>query len=137
MTADFTRAIKSYKQWFGSYKASGELKQIQVWLTVREGLIEFLTDGNSYKVKRLRRNPRVVCNLGRQDGPVVEGVAEIVTDAEAANRIYQAYWKTHRLMMLVLSSSISRKIKSGTQVVIRVRPDDPNPIAGVTDPLLR
>jgi hypothetical protein len=34
-------------QWFGSYKRSGELKKIQVWLIVNQGQIEFLTRGNS------------------------------------------------------------------------------------------
>jgi hypothetical protein len=51
----------SHTQWFGSYKKSGELKKIQVWLIVHEGNIEFLTPGDSYKVKRVRRNPRVIC----------------------------------------------------------------------------
>ena len=30
-------------QWFGSYKTSGELKKLQVFLVVNDGQIEFLT----------------------------------------------------------------------------------------------
>ena len=68
MTPELQRALKRHTQWFGSYKASGELKKIQVWLIVNGGQTEFLTPGNSYKVKRARRNPRVTCYVGSEDG---------------------------------------------------------------------
>src|SRR6267143_6113349 len=44
-------------------------KKIQVWLVVNGGQIEFLTPGNSYKVKRARRNPRVTCYVGARTVP--------------------------------------------------------------------
>jgi len=56
MTSELERAVKRYRQWFGSYKKSGELIKVQVWLTVNNGFIEFLTPDDSYKVKRIRRN---------------------------------------------------------------------------------
>jgi hypothetical protein len=31
MTPDLERAVKRYKQWFGSYKKSGELIKVQVF----------------------------------------------------------------------------------------------------------
>ena len=80
MTAELERAVRRYKQWFGSYKKSGELKKIQVWLVVNKGRIEFTTQTDSYKVKRVRRNPRVVCLIGSKEGPTISGTAEIVTD---------------------------------------------------------
>ena len=43
MTPELERAVKAHNQWFGSYKKSGELVKIQVWLTVNNGCIEFLT----------------------------------------------------------------------------------------------
>jgi hypothetical protein len=69
MTPDLERAVKRYKQWFGSYKKSGELIKVQVWLTVNNGYIEFLTLDDSYKVKRIRRDPRVICYIGDKEGP--------------------------------------------------------------------
>ena len=59
MTSELERAVKRYRQWFGSYKKSGELIKVQVWLTINNGCIEFLTLDDSYKVKRLRRNSQV------------------------------------------------------------------------------
>lgn len=136
MTPELARAVRRHTQWFGSYKKSGELKKVQVWLTVNNGLIEFTTQANSYKMKRVRRNPRVVCFLGSKKGPAIHGRAEIVTDKEAIRRTYRAYWKTHPLVMIVLAYGISRRIEAGKSVLVRVRPDEPNPLAGVTDPRL-
>jgi len=129
-------AIRSHHQWFGSYKKSGELTKVHVWLTVRDGFIEFLSGGDSYKVKRARRNPRVVSFIGSQDGPAINGTAEVITDIDAIRRCYRAYRKTHSLMMLVLAPTISSRIKSGSEVLVRIRPDDPNPLTGVNDPAI-
>jgi len=93
MNAELQRALKRHTQWFGSYKASGELKKLQVWLVVNDGQIEFLTREDAYKVKRVRRNPRVICYLGSKVAfnapenlflcparPTISGMAKIITD---------------------------------------------------------
>src|SRR5207237_9803602 len=97
MTPELERALKRHTQWFGSYKASGELKKIQVWLVVNGGQIEFLTPGNSYKLKRARKNPRVMCYVGSKDGPAIPGTAQIITDRSEVARVYRGNWKTHPL----------------------------------------
>ena len=134
MTPELECAVKRYRQWFGSYKKSGELIKVQVWLTVNNGCIEFLSLDDSYKVKRIRRNPRVICNIGDKEGPQISGTAEIVMGRNAARWVYRAYWKTHRLIMVLIAFSIRRRIETRKQVLIRVHPDEPNPLAGVTDP---
>ena len=103
MTPELERAVKRYRQWFGSYKKSVELVKVQVWLTINNGQIEFLTAEDSYKVKRVRANPRVVCYLGSKDGPSIAGTAEIVMGSDAMWRVLRAYWKTHPLVMAVTS----------------------------------
>ena len=134
MTPELERAVKRYRQWFGSYKNSGELIKVQVWLTVNNGCIEFLTLEDSYKVKRIRRNPRTVCYIGDKKGPQIPGTAEIVMGKNAIWRVYRAYWKTHPLIMVLIAFSIRRRIETRKQVLIRVNPDEPNLLAGVTDP---
>ncbi len=136
MTPELTRAIQRYTQWFGSYNARGELKKVQVWLTVNDGQIEFLTPGDSYKVRRVRRNPRALCFIGKSTGPAIPGTAEIVADKRAIWRAYRAYWKSHPLPMVFLAIPIRRRIRTGKQVLIRVRPDEPNPLSGVIHPVL-
>jgi PPOX class probable F420-dependent enzyme len=134
MTPQLQQAIKKHQQWFGSYKRSGELVKVQVWLTLNQGQIEFITPADSFKVKRVRRNSRVVCTLGSKNGPVVEGTAEIITDPAELWRVYRAYWKTHPLLMLALWWPIRARLTKGRQVLVRVRPSEPNPLAGITDP---
>jgi hypothetical protein len=136
MTPELERAVKRYKQWFGSYKKSGELIKVQVWLTVSDGCIEFLTLDDSYKVKRIRRNARVICSIGDKEGPHLPGTAEIVMGRNAIWRVYRAYWKTHPLIMVFIAFSVRRRIGTHKQVLIRVHPDEPNPLAGVTDPMV-
>ena len=101
-----------------------------------EGRIEFTTQTDSYKVKRVRCNPRVVCPIGSKEGPTISGTAEIVTDKVAVWRGYRANWKIHPLMILFLACGIRRRIKTGRSILIRVHPDEPNPLSGVTDPLV-
>jgi hypothetical protein len=135
MTPELQRALKRHSQWFGSYKASGELKKIQVWLTVNAGQIEFLTPGNSYKVKRARRNPRVTCYVGAENGPAISGTAQIITDRTELARVYRAYWKSHPVRMtIVIGLLIWVEMLLKKRVVVRVQPDEPNPLAGITDP---
>jgi|SRR5689334_22547913 uncharacterized protein len=135
MTPELERALKQHMQWFGSYKASGELKKIQVWLIVNEGQIEFLTPGDSYKVKRARKNPRVVCYVGSKDGPAIPGKARIITDRSEVARVYRAYWKTHPLLMAMgIGLRVWMEMLLNKRVVVRVQPDEPNPLEGLSDP---
>jgi len=134
MTPELQGAVKRYRLWFGSHRRSGELIKIQVWLAVNNGQIEFLTSGDSYKVKRIRTNPRVICYIGDKEGPPIPGVAEIVMGRDALWRVYRAYWKTHPLVMIFLALPIRWRIKTRKELLVRVRPDDPNPLADITDP---
>src|SRR6266403_972105 len=135
MTPELERALKRHTQWFGSYKASGELKKIQVWLVVNGGQIEFLTPGNSYKVKRARKNPRVMCYVGSKDGPAISGTAQIITNRSEVARVYRGYWKTHPMRMaIVIGLRLWIEMLLNKRVVVRVQPDEPNPLEGLTDP---
>jgi len=121
-------------QWFGTYKKSGDLVKVQVWLLVNHGQIEFLTRKDSYKVKRLQRDPRVICHLGSRNGPVVAGRGQIVSEKAELARVYRAYWKTHPVFMLLgIGLRIWIEMSLGKRVVVRVIPDEPNPLAGADE----
>lgn len=134
MTPELQSALKRHMQWFGSYKKSGELVKVQVWLIVSKGQIEFLTSKNSYKVRRLRRNPRAICYVGSEKGPAVVGTAHIVTEKADQARVYLAYWKTHPVFMLLgIGLRVWIEMLLGNRVVVRVAPDEPNPLAGLDE----
>ena len=131
------RALKRHMQWFGSYKASGELKKLQVFLVVNNGQIEFLTRGDSYKVKRVRRNSRVICYVGSKGGPAISGTAKVITDRSEVSRVYRKYWKAHPVRMAnVIGLIIWIEMLLNKRAVVQVQPDDPNPLAGLTDPAI-
>lgn len=134
MTPELQRALKRHMQWFGSYKKSGELVKVQVWLIVSKGQIEFLTGKNSYKVRRLRRNPRAICYVGSETGPSVAGTAQIVAEKADLARVYRAYWKTHPVFMLLgIGLRVWIEMLLGNRVVVRVAPDEPNPLDGLDE----
>jgi hypothetical protein len=134
MTPELRHALQRHTQWFGSYKKSGELKKIHVWLIVHEGQIEFLTPGDSYKVKRVRRNPHVICCVGGKNGPAIAGTAQVITARDELMRVYRSYWKIHPLRMaLMVGLRVWIEILLNQRVVVRVQPDSPNPLAGFTD----
>ena len=134
MTPELQHALQRHTQWFGSYKTSGELKKIHVWLIVHDGHIEFLTPGNSYKVKRMRKNPRVICYVGSKDGPTIPGTAQVITDRKELLRVYRSYWKSHPLgMALMIGLRVGIGILMNQRVVVRVQPDAPNVLAGFVD----
>jgi len=120
MTPELQQALKRHTQWFGSYKKSGELKKIQVWLTVHQGQIEFLTPGDSYKVKRVRRNPHVICCVGSKNGPAISGTAQVITSRDDQARVYRSYWKVHPLRMaLMIGLRVWIEILLNKRVVVR------------------
>lgn len=134
MTPELQSALKRHMQWFGSYRKSGELVKVQVWLIVNNGRIEFLTGKDSYKVRRLRRNPRAICYVGKKNGPSVPGTAEIVSNKADLARVYRLYWKTHPVFMLLgIGLRIWIEMLLANRVVVRVDPDQPNPLAGVNE----
>jgi hypothetical protein len=128
VTSELEHALKRHTQWFGSYKASGELKKIQVWLLVNDGKIEFMTPGSSHKVKRVLRNPKVVCYVGSENGPAIAGRAQIIRDRGEVWRVYREYWKTHHLKMALIGIRVAIEIVAGMRVVVRTQPDEPNPL---------
>ncbi len=128
---DIEAAIAKHHMWFGSYTRAGKLIKVHVWCFLHNGNIEFMTAGDSLKAKRAGRNPRVICNLGSENGPSVSGTAEIIRDKAELWRGYKTYWRTHPLMMVVLSFVIRRAIRTSRQIMIRVRPEEPNLLSGL------
>ena len=105
-----------------------------MWLIVHSGRIEFLTGKDSYKVRRLRRNPRAICYVGSKNGPSVAGTAQIVSEKAEQARVYRAYWKTHPLFMLLgIGLRVWIEMLLGNRVVVRVDPDEPNALTGVNE----
>ena len=61
---------------------------------------------------------------------------ELARAVKRCNQWFGAYWNTHPLIMAFIAIPIRRRIKTHRQVLVRVRPDKPNPLASVTDPVV-
>lgn len=69
-----------------SFRRDGTGKATPVWFIQEEGRLLVETDAGSYKVRRIRRDPRVIvapCGpTGRLRGEPVPATAELLPDAE-------------------------------------------------------
>ncbi len=89
-----------------SFKKDGSGVKTPVWCAPLDGKIVVFTEGGSYKVKRIRRNPKVriaKCDVrGKVLGPWVEGTCAIVEDEAHKERAYRELRKKYGLQMRVL-----------------------------------
>lgn len=83
-----------------TYKRNGQPVQTPVWLLEDGGKVYVRTDPNSWKAKRIRRDPRVRLApsdiRGRPTGPWFDGEAHFVEGEEAA-RILKLITKKYGL----------------------------------------
>lgn len=76
-----------------TFKKSGEGVKTPVWFVLHDGAVYVYTEATSWKVKRIRNNPRVrvaACSMrGGIRGPWVEATASIIEGDErrAADRL--------------------------------------------------
>lgn len=72
----------------------------------------------------------MICFIGRPDGPAIAGTAEILANQSEVWRTYRGYWRTHPLLMsALLGLRIAVEVLLHARVVVRVQPDEPNPLA--------
>jgi PPOX class probable F420-dependent enzyme len=88
-----------------SFRRDGSGVDTPVWFVRENGRLLVHTDGDSYKVKRIRRNPSVLvarCNArGKQRGEQIPARAEVLPDSETG-RVEELLARKYRTDMLVL-----------------------------------
>ncbi|WP_433621270.1 PPOX class F420-dependent oxidoreductase [Nocardia sp. CA-120079] len=101
-----------------TFRKDGTPVGTAVWAAEDDGKLYVWTETNSWKVKRLRKNPAVTlqpCNpSGKPRGEVIEGTGRVL-DAADTERVRKLIKKKYWLLgpILVTASSI-RRGKSGT-----------------------
>jgi PPOX class probable F420-dependent enzyme len=92
-----------------TFRRTGAAVATPVWFVQLQSTLYIYTDVTAGKVKRIRNNPQVQlasCTmLGKVKGPLITGVARIVTDPQEQVRAEAAlnakYWIAHRLLSLL------------------------------------
>ncbi len=100
----------------GTFRKNGTRVAVPVWFAASNGRYYVFTESKAYKVKRLRRDPRVevaVCDIrGRVSGPWQSGSGRVMdTDSAAdAARIQSAYaaLRTKYGWQMWIADSVSR-----------------------------
>lgn len=109
-----------------TFKKDGTGVPTPVWVAGLDGKLVVVTDGSSYKVKRLRRNGRVrvaPCDVrGKLRGDWVEGTCVILEDPARAQAAYQALRAKYgwQFAMLDLGAKLSGSFKRRKYLEITV-----------------
>lgn len=105
-----------------SFKKNGQGVKTPVWFVLHNGLFYVYTEAESWKVRRIRANPRVrvaVCSVrGDVKGPWLEATASFVEGDErlAADRLLD------RKYFLKVIFNLLTKINRHRRAMIRIEP---------------
>lgn len=111
-----------------SFKRDGSPVDTPVWSAPLDGKLVLFTLRESFKVKRIARNPRVqvaACTIkGQLLGPWHEGSCRAVEDPAHEARAYQALTRKYGLMMRIgnVFSTLSGRIKRRLVMEIELAP---------------
>ena len=107
-----------------SFRKNGQAVRTPLWFAEGDGVLYFYTVAHSYKVKRLRNNPRVriaPCDVrGKVKGDWIEATARLLDAAEARradellNRKYG--WQKRTLNLLA-------KLRGHQRAAFAIQPD--------------
>lgn len=86
-----------------TFKRDGSSVETPVWAAPLDGKLVIFTGGESYKVKRIRRNPKVRvarCDArGKVLGPWLEGTCAIVEESARQARIVEGLTRKYGWLM--------------------------------------
>ncbi|GAB3837054.1 PPOX class F420-dependent oxidoreductase [Dactylosporangium cerinum] len=114
-----------------TFKKDGAAVATPVWITPDGAALVVTTPAESWKVRRLRRDPRVLLVPCGRTGKVregdrpVEGIGRIVTDPAEVDRmatlVRRKYGLEYRVMMLVERLVAGRR---RSRVIVRITPSE-------------
>lgn len=96
-----------------TFKKDGNGVKTPVWAAELDGKLVVVTDGTSFKVKRLRNNPKIrlaPCDArGKVHGDWVDGEGRVIADAAHAARAHEALKKKYgwQIWLLDMGSKIA------------------------------
>ena len=105
-----------------TFKKNGQGVKTPVWFVLHDGALYVYTEADSWKVKRIRNNPRVrvaVCNIrGTVKGSWLDGTASFVEGDErlAADKLLD-----RKYFLKVIFNALTR-LNRHTRAMIRIEP---------------
>lgn len=107
-----------------TFKRDGSGVRTAVWVASCDGKLVIFTDGTSYKVKRVRRDPRArvaPCDVrGGVTGDWVDGTCAVVEDEAREARAYEALRAKYGFQMRLVDAVSWLFGRIGRRVVLEV-----------------
>lgn len=101
MTPTFADLAKAQYILLTTFTKDGRPKPVPIWAAANGDRLLVITEGKSWKVKRIRNTPRVmlaICDMrGRPKSEAVEGTAAILDPTETA-AVYDAIGKRYGIV---------------------------------------
>jgi hypothetical protein len=110
-----------------TFRKDGTGVQTPVWVARDRNDIVIFTNGDSYKVKRLRRNPKVriaECSVrGALKGPWHDGTGQLVDDEATKQSAIQALHKKYGWQMKLIDwgAQLSGSKRNWAVIVVRLQ----------------
>lgn len=109
-----------------TFRKNGTGVRTPIWFAHLDGSMVAVTNKNSYKVKRLRKNSAIkvaACNMNGKKilGPFHDGSAEVVEDAEFEKKSLALLKKKYRLQWGIFSVLARLGGTRGDWIVLRMR----------------
>ena len=108
-----------------TFRKSGQAVKTPVWTVAKDGKLLVWTQGDSWKIKRARYNPRVrvaKCDMrGNIEGPWVEGIVASISDNPEEKKLMRSLLRRKYPFMYTILSLVAvlRRENSG-QVVVEI-----------------
>ena len=108
-----------------TFRKNGEGVKTPVWTVPKDGKLLVWTQGDSWKVKRARNNPRVrvaKCDMrGNIEGPWVEGVVSSISDEKDVKKMMARRLRRKYPFMVAFVSLVAFVRRENTgQVVVEI-----------------
>jgi general stress protein 26 len=104
-------------------RANGEWStSAPIWFCYDAGAIYFTTGPSSHKGRRIRRGSPVRIWVGRKDGPLIEGEAQVITEPALIERMSTAYGQKYWIAWLGFFRPRVSRVASGKTLAVRVTP---------------
>lgn len=108
-----------------TFRKNGEGVKTPVWTVPKDGKLLVWTQGDSWKVKRARNNPRVrvaKCDMrGNIEGPWTEGVVSSISDEKDVKNMMARHLRRKYPFMVAFVSLVAFVRRENTgQVVVEI-----------------
>jgi PPOX class probable F420-dependent enzyme len=107
-----------------TYSKAGKPGTVPTWCWLHEDAVYFTTQRASLKARRIKNSGRVTVHVGKKDGPVFDGHAELVEDRpDLEATILRAYRSKYWIIVpLWMGRYIRKGLRAKTSVLIRILP---------------